>query len=511
MLTHMRQDVAIRALPDWLVFGPFLTSSLATLIVIYGSMLHDFGLLSVAVLESWPLWLPWLPPASFLAYAQWQRRASDLDLALPLPARRLWLAHGLSLGLGAAAILMLSASLIALFADAHNPGTGLEMIAPALRLLAGLAIAVAVLESREPALVRLTPSLANGLLVAAVLSAVPVLVLRLDDRWVLVLLGLALALGIRTWRSLPAALTLAARPDAARPDAARPDAARPDAARPEVARPDAAWHDGIDTKRTLPPWSVAPGHGNMFSRIQSASRGHRLLLYVLLYPTLTLFGLVSSAIVLWGHGEGAMFSVPLLTVFLLMLVARMTSSQLAMLDPLPVSRRLVFAAMVIPAFAAWLLGCGTAVVLMAGDPRVAARELAEGLIPGQVILAIVLMLTGLLWFCLIALSLSSPRRGASANSPNRRGTSGMMHFYALIAALVALELVLGFAIRLGWLAPEAPAAFIRRMAATLPDGGIALALLCALLLGTGYALAEAWFRRVEVVPRRGEPETLGGV
>ncbi len=178
MLTHIRQDVTIRALPAWLVFGPFLTLSLATLIVIYGSILHDLGLLSTAALESWVLWLPWLPPASFLAYAQWRRRASDLDLALPLPARRLWLAHGLSLCLGAAAILTLSATLIALYADADTPGQGLGMIAPALRLLAGLVIAVAVLESRQPALVRLTPSATNALLVTAALAAVPVLVLR---------------------------------------------------------------------------------------------------------------------------------------------------------------------------------------------------------------------------------------------------------------------------------------------------------------------------------------------
>ena len=77
MLTHIRQDVAIRSLPGWLVFGPFLTLSLASLIAIYGSILRDFGLLPTAALEGWVLWLPWLPPAIYLAYAQRRRRASD--------------------------------------------------------------------------------------------------------------------------------------------------------------------------------------------------------------------------------------------------------------------------------------------------------------------------------------------------------------------------------------------------------------------------------------------------
>ena len=235
----------------------------------------------------------------------------------------------------------------------------------------------------------------------------------------------------------------------------------------------------------------------MLLPVQSASGLHRSVLYFLFYPALFFFGLTSSALVLGGYGEAAMFAISLLAVFILQLAARETLSQLAMLDPLPVSRRFLFAAMVIPAFAALLLGGGIIVTWVGGE----ASRAAQGVIPAGVILAIVLMLTGVLYFGLIALSLRF----------QNRATSGMAPFYAVVAALVVLELLLGFAIRLGWLAPDAPIAFIRQLAAALPSGKAALALLCILVLGAGYTLAEAQFRRFEMAPHRGEPETLGGV
>ncbi len=334
--------------------------------------------------------------------------------------------------------------------------------------MAGLVIAVALLASREPALVRLTPSPTSFLLVAAVLIGVPVLVLRLDSQWVLVPLGLALTLGFLTWRTLPAALTL----------------------EPAV-YPRLLAGAGVSKTRTFPQPSLAPGRGNIFLRAQSASAPHRLLLYFLLYPALALLGVLSAPFSLSGHG-GAVIVIPLLTVYLLMLATQVTTSQLAMLDTLPISRRFLFAAMVVPSAAAWLLAYGIVALIVSGGLRVEAQ--------GVMICAIVPVLTGVLWFCLIALSLR-----------NRRYTSGMAHFYALIAALVGLVLLLGLAIELGWLEPDAPVAFIRLLATALPSGTATLVLLGILVLGAAYALAEARFRRFELAPQRGEPETLGGV
>ncbi len=480
LLTHIRQDIAIRSLPGWLVLNPFFTTFLFVLAA--GKLTTDSEHPSLAAVASWTFWLPWLPVAIYLAYGQRKRRASDFDLALPLPARRLWLAHGLSLGLGGGSILVIGAALAAYLVAGFNPSAAVGMIAAAFRLGAGLVIGVAVLESREPALVRLTPSWANSLLAAAVLTAVPVLVLRLDGAAVIVLLGLALALGFRTWRSLPAALTL------------EPAVVPPEVGKRNYSGPMTGQSQGGGEKRSPPERSVVPNPASRFLQIQSASGSHRLLLYCLLYPGLVSVGMLSYFLFHLGQVlvGVAMLSTPFFAVFFLMPAAQMTLSQLAMLDPLPVSRRWLFAALVIPAFAALPLGYGIGAALRLESSQlvtqVAAKWPAETVIPAEESFAIALILTGVVWLCLIALYL---------RFPNRRFTAGGVLFLVLYAASQKPFYFAGHLVTFAVQLAAAP-------------GNASLVLLFVLLVA-GYGVAEALFRRYDVPPQGGEPETSGGL
>ncbi len=181
MLTHILRDDAIRVLPWWLGIGAAITLHL------YVISLHpDFQT------APWAL-VPWFPLALYLLLIR-DGRASELDLTLPIPARRLWLAHLLALGLGAAAVLAVSAVLMALRAQVvGEPGAVAEVRVTALRFAVGLGVVLALTQSYEPALVvrssAATPVSRHDLFRLAVLGGVPVIVLVLDGGWLLALLG----------------------------------------------------------------------------------------------------------------------------------------------------------------------------------------------------------------------------------------------------------------------------------------------------------------------------------
>ncbi len=452
MLAHIRRDEAIRSLPLWLVLSPTLTF-FATLLgggVFFPE--RDFEHLSTAAALAWVFGWAWLPLAIYLAYAQTRRRASDLDLVLPLPARRLWLAHGLSLGLGGAAILVLSIAFPAFLVVELTFATGVEMIA-ALRLVAGLVIAVAVLESREPALVRLTPGWANSLLVAAVLTAVPVLVLRLDGGWVIALLGLALALGFRTWRSLPAAFTLVPPPAAS-----------------------AAAADRLPAGRLGEQEWAAAGGGGGWRRFQLASQVVKSPLWT--YLIIFAYGMFVAWVAVPGGSDVACLPVSVLVLFFLSL----RPSRFSYFDPLPIGRKALFAALILPNALTLVLGWGAG--------RLALVVFGESRDVGMA-LPVVLLLVCLPWLLLMAIVMCAWRAGVP-----EWVTWAVIFLISIGGVLVAVFLLIS---------PDPAAVALGESRA----GTLAAWSVSALLLLCGYALAEASFERIELPGRPGGESGLG--
>ncbi len=443
MLTHIRRDDAIRSLPL------LLPSYLYFPVLYYTTMAGAAG-------NYW-VWGHWL--ALTVYFSTERQRASGLDLGLPISARRLWLAHSLALGLGGAAILALTMSFEALVGQIGDvPGAAAQLFDGALRLGASLVIAVVLLQRREPALARLTPSNFNDWYKFAVMFGVgPIIVLLLDGVWVAVLLGLALGLGVRTWRSLPPAFTLG-----------------------PMAYPE-------------PPAEPAPLHRHSVSHSWT---------HCLSFPRTRLFqpfrfvGMWPFLLVLLGVQLSGMRIAPLVDIrFLLgfvvlgclMAPVAMSLHQLAMLDPLPLSRRFLFAAMTLPPMAALVLGFGLGTVL-------------KGSFDG--VYAIFGLLIGALGLVLVALFLEALQAFAG-------GLASLWIFQVFLITAWTSGTLFHLVVERGWIGVNAPEDFAqalgRQLSTVLPGGQAALGLLAVLLLGGAYALAEVRFRRFEVPPQRGDP------
>ncbi len=445
MLTHILRDDAIRSWHLWLC--------------VYLSIVMESSALKLG------FGVNWFPLAVYLFFTLVKRRVSALDLALPLPARRLWLAHVLAIGLGGGLVLACGFIRRALLdtGAVWNPGAEAEMIDGTLRLGAGLVIAVAVLQSRAPTLARPPLALAD----IVVLAVVPGVVLLLDGAWVIALLVLALVLGFHTWRSLPAAFTLTPTAPREPPPTAKLLGPSPPGQEPVLE----------DSDKT-----VAGGAAGWDLRF-------KLLRYVWeKNPTTWLsscfFGLLAAHSVSYNPGIhldrlreiGLVLVVPMF-VFPLLQLAR-----LSLFDPLPIRRSDLFAALILPNAGALALGYGAYNFLFVGQ--------GNGLE-----LPFVLLALGLPCLLLLAIVFRSVKAAKA------------------VAGLVIL-LILSLPVVIPPSAQRALDVFLRQLSES-PAGARLAWLVTALLLLGGYALTRASFERIELpallpqIQRDGR-ESLGG-
>ena len=112
MLALLRRDPAVRALPRWLFVGALFASvmeGLRTFLTLGaardGVEIETFALLLLAL---------WLPLAVYLAFGGIGVRCTRFDMALPVTARRLWLAHLVGVTLSAIAVLATAAGVVRL-------------------------------------------------------------------------------------------------------------------------------------------------------------------------------------------------------------------------------------------------------------------------------------------------------------------------------------------------------------------------------------------------------------
>lgn len=337
---QLGRDEAVRSLPLWILVT-VLNTSVATGVVAF-RLAKDGSETGAPALVA----ILWLALAVYLAGGRNRARCSHLDATLPLASRGLWLLHlGATVG-GGLVILAASFAVIA----AHEALVAVELgLRPLLGpLAAGLVLVAVVTQSfqrdlREPARGRF-----NLLLVVA-LVVVPLLSLPLL-RWplaaTLAALGLAAGLGYRSWSALPPSFRLATTHPSSRPGTA--------AGRGTVAA--ARSGPSRSSTRTLfailhhaPPWGAATPW--------------------VLYLFILLVGFVIAG------GLSPFLDDQILRVIYLPLASYSLFSGLGLvlyqsfrLDPLPVPRARLFALLMLPTLAVFLVGFAATRLVVATRP-----------------------------------------------------------------------------------------------------------------------------------------------
>ncbi|MCP3962197.1 MAG: hypothetical protein GY719_30510 [bacterium] len=360
LLAAIRRDDALRWLPLWISAGAGVALLLSGLYAYraYGDPASGPATLTLVL---------WCAVAPYLAFGQVRRRCSRFDLALPLSSRRLWLAHIAAVLLAGAMVLAVSAALVVSISGLSGrfqglPEPRLDALHLAVHLAVGLGLAVAVLEAARPTLAEIpidrgrvlftVASLGGILGMLWLLSALPLF-------WALGPLGLALALGLRTYRSLPPAFSLVPLAADPGPAVARRSVERDWAAAVTGRR--AAWRRNLDLVR----W-VAGGPIAWFA-----------------YPMIFFAGMLIADLLRAWTGEPDMTVQNLLmAIYVLLTFSGLMTARLPLFDPLPVSRRLLLAALVLPNLAALILGYGAGRIAVAAldEPRdlVEMAEWKEG-------------------------------------------------------------------------------------------------------------------------------------
>jgi len=344
ILRLMRRDAALRALPMWGVLFLLNASVLLGLAVTVAARQRSFVSATVLVVVGW------VNIAPFLFLGHGRSRCGPLDLALPIPARRLWSAHLLLI---AVAGLVMTAAYAGFVATAWRFLGGsvpfrLEPAALMTQMGAATLLAVVLLQAPRPGLARIPLSAGYAVWSTLVLLAL-LLVLLLaaphGSYGAAILLALAAVAFVWAWRRVPPAFLLMPREPAARGAEGRTADAGPAGARDRTGDLRAA------RRRVL------------LTSLRCVTAGAKEMAAL---PFIALFGF------LLANGPAAWLDVSTLrdlrflyvpmTVYMLFALVGPRLGSLHQVDPLPVPRRLLFAGLVLPSTMIFLAAYGAGVL-----------------------------------------------------------------------------------------------------------------------------------------------------
>ena len=353
----LRRDPAVRALPKWILVGALITSALGGVRVLVGTIREadniapahfgDYLLLALAL---------WIPVALFLALGNTGLRCNRLDLTLPISASRLNAAH-LGGVLLSGSIVLAVASGVVLFHDwalgfipgkvSPQPGVGDMFVFAVIALI----LTAAGLLGAQPSVYR-TPSgngraffvttyLFGGLGLILVLSFLPLAVSLLP-------LAVAAVLIARSFRGLPSALTLVPLPGVEGAEPAGEERWK-DLERPTPASDSGTQRAGFPslhlnlTLYKILALGIAP--------VQLL----RVPINVIAIPFLIGMGLILSG---FPYDTPIRLTNVTLAAYMLLAFLAAPMAQMHLLDPLPISRRRIFALLVLPGLLAVAAGYG---------------------------------------------------------------------------------------------------------------------------------------------------------
>ncbi len=348
MLAQLRRDPLVGwPTAKWIVIAALNAS------VVFGVFTGMMAWYGGAITPAWAntvttALLIWFPLGFIFFQGPFGQRCCDLDLGLPIHARKLWLSHLIVSVLGGGILLITCGGLLGLFhLLAGRLVPGFASLAPQLQRLAlpcsaMLLLVVVLLQNCNAPLHRIPHRKKFRSYAALMLAAGYVLILLLSNQRLpvsLIVVALALFIAYRTYRSVPPSFTVAAHEPGSRKNA---DSTLP-----------SAWVEISGRGR---------GAGRSFvlvlTRAAFQIMSKKRFGLVLAYLFLVLWGLVISGYIgkKLGWNEDLALYYITLTLYTLLVPLLSPLARMYPLDPLPISRRLLFAFLVWPSVLALSAG-----------------------------------------------------------------------------------------------------------------------------------------------------------
>jgi len=307
--------------------------------------------------------LIWFSISPFLLFGQARERCTAMDLALPIPARRLWLAHISALLLmGLAFLTVIFGTLWILLWVFSKAPLDLTLLKQSLAgvffpVMASLVLFGVLRQRVKASLCQIPRSLSgtmfsmlllcSGFALIAILSALPAPA-------ALVPLGVGAYLGYRTYGSLSEALTWIPADAHAGVDLPRDDK---DAA--VLRSVEAEEWEKSGARGPMRGWQV----GWFLIRLLCFHPSRNLLAALLFFPFFFLCGLfMSGFFATWLDMELPQLSYLILSGYLLLSFLPAQLLQIPRVDFLPISRRLVAGFLLIPPFLLLAVGLGAGAI-----------------------------------------------------------------------------------------------------------------------------------------------------
>lgn len=354
----LRQDPMIRSLPRWLPIAVVNTTVMLSVVTL-ARRLPGGSLLANPFWDhaAWALCF-WAAIAISLCSPGFRTRCGPFALAMPVPSRQLWLVHQVAVILSGAAILAVSGGLVAgiaslrALAPERAPLFEPDVTRLVIHLIIGLVLATALLQSRRPGLREIPADRRFVPFLAATIFGVLLLIVMLGESptWVsLVPLGVAIAIAVRTYRTLPESFTLV----------------------PIELDAMGGMNDEMPGSHGANSGSVKVDDWPVAADAARSGAGRAWLLYSMIYQTLAkkplvgllilpllfLFGMVLGG-AFFGEDEDLRYSHIVMVSYILFAFSAPLTGRIHLLDHLPISRRRLFACVTVPSLFLICLGYG---------------------------------------------------------------------------------------------------------------------------------------------------------
>jgi hypothetical protein len=345
----VREDPALRHIGKW--FAMSLVSAALVVNVILLRMAGGESSVPAATVRQLFALVAWMLLVGYVGFGDVRTRCSRFGMSLPLPAGDLWRAHVIAVAVGAGLVLLAGAMAeVVLITAATRLSERVscslgDVFAPLLHVAAVAMLAIAVLESRAPAL-RTVPFDRTGIVVTVVvmLAALPAALLTANLPLVaaLVPLGAAALLWRRQYRSVPPVFSMA--PERA-PHATAPVSATDGwAPRPRSAF-SLWWLTEVTVARLIYKKPVAP---------------------FIAVPFILFIGAILAGMDQYWVEDRLRPLTIVMASYVMMALAIEPMMHVHRVDPYPISRRRVFALLVAVPLLALAVGYGAGTVAVAG-------------------------------------------------------------------------------------------------------------------------------------------------